>query len=138
MQVKKVVAAEWFLRFTILCKSFGRITSGHKLAIWSGTSGQNDDNESEGNEPQSPTYFPQTETNPESLVADDEDVVDVARDDEIHNETEVKGNENITSGKNELSKVNKAATEQRQDLKNIMKNRKDKKMAVNCRYLVRS
>ena len=41
------------------------------------TPGQNDDNESEGNEPQSPTYFPQTETKLESLVADgEEDLVD--------------------------------------------------------------
>ena len=62
------------------------------------------DNGSEGNEPESPTYFPQTETNPESLVADDqEDLVDVERDNEIHNETEDKGNENVTTGKKELS-----------------------------------
>ena len=89
-------------------------------------SGQNDDNESEENEPQSPAYFPQTETNPEILVADDqEDLVDVKRDNEIHNETEDEGNENVTTGKNELSKVNKAATERRQDVKNMMKNRKD-------------
>ena len=94
-----------------------------------GTSDQNNDNESEGNEPQSLTYFPQTKTNPESLVLDDqEDLADVERDDEIHNETENKGNENVTTGKNEVSKVNKAATERRQDVKNMLKNRKDKKM----------
>ena len=41
------------------------------------TPGQNDDNESEGNELQSPTCFPQTETKPEGLVADgQEDLVD--------------------------------------------------------------
>ena len=95
------------------------------------TSGQNRDNETEGNEPQSPTYFPQTETNPESLVADDqEDLVDVERDDKIHNETKDKGNENVRTGKSELSKVNKAATERRQDVKNMLKNRKDKEMAA--------
>ena len=87
------------------------------------TSGQNDNNESEGNEPQSLTYFPQTETSPESLVADDqEDLVYVERDNEIQNETEDKGNENVTTGKNELSKVNKAAAEWRQDVKNMLKN----------------
>ena len=65
-------------------------------------------------------------------VADDQvDIVDVKRDDEIHNETEYKGNEIVTTGKNELSKVNKAATEQRQDVKNMFKNRKDKEMAAN-------
>ena len=80
--------------------------------------------------PQSPTYFLQTKANPESSVADDqEDLVDVERDDEIHNETEDKGNENVTTGKNELSKVNKVATERRQDVKNVLKNRKDKKVA---------
>ena len=84
---------------------------------------QNDNNESEGNELQSLTYFQQTETNPESLVADNqEDLVDVERDDEIHNESEDKGNENVTTGKNELSKVSKAATERKQDVKNILKN----------------
>ena len=82
------------------------------------TSGQNDENESEGNEPQSPTYFPQTETNPEILVANDqEDLADVERDDEIHDETEDKGNENVATGKNELTKINKVATERRKDVK---------------------
>ena len=64
-------------------------------------SGQKEDHESEG----------QTETNLESSVADDkEDLADVERDDEIHNETEHKGNGNVRTGKNKLSKVNKAAT----------------------------
>ena len=95
------------------------------------TSGQNDDNESEENVPQSPTYFPQTEAYHESLVADDqEDLVDVKRDDEIHNETEDKGDENVTTGKNKPGKVNKVATERRQDVENILKNRKDKKLDV--------
>ena len=50
--------------------------------------------------------------NPESLVADDQDdLVDVERDNEIHNETEDKWNENVTTGKNQLSKLKKAATE---------------------------
>ena len=85
------------------------------------TSGLNDDNESEG----------QTETNLESLVADNqEDLVDVERNDEIHNGNEDKGNENVTTGKNQLSKVNKAATEWRQSVKNMLKNRRDKKMAA--------
>ena len=52
------------------------------------------------------------------------------RDDEIHNKTGDKGNENVTTGKNEFIKVNKAAAERRQDVKNILKNRKDNKMAV--------
>ena len=46
------------------------------------------------------------------------------------NETEDIGNENLTTGKKELSKVNKAATEQRQILKNMLKNGKDKEMAA--------
>ena len=62
------------------------------------------------------------------MLDDQEDLADVERDDEIHNETENKGNENVTTGKNEVSKVNKAATERRQDVKNMLKNRKDKKM----------
>ena len=37
------------------------------------------------------------------------------------NETEDIGNENLITGKKELSKVNKAATEQRQVLKNMLK-----------------
>ena len=37
------------------------------------------------------------------------------------NETEDIGNENLTTGKKELSKVNKAATEQMQVLKNMLK-----------------
>ena len=95
------------------------------------TSGQNDDNESEGNEPQSPTHFPQNETNPESLVADDQEgLVDVERNGEIHNETEDKRNKNVTTEKNELSKVSKTETERRQDVKNILKYGKDKKMAA--------
>lgn len=96
------------------------------------TSGQNDDNESEGNEMQSPTYFPQTETNPKRLVADDEeDLADVERDDETHSKTEDKGSEHVErTGKNELSKVNKAGTKRRQDVKNMLKNQKDKKMAA--------
>ena len=52
------------------------------------------------------------------------------RDDEIHNKSGDKGNENVTTGKNELIKVNKAAAERRQDVKNMLKNRKDNKMAV--------
>ena len=32
------------------------------------TSGRNNDKELQGNEPQSQTYFPQIETNPKSLV----------------------------------------------------------------------
>ena len=87
------------------------------------TPGQNNNNEPGGNEPQSPTYFLQTKANSESSVADDqEDLVDVERDDEIHNKTEDKGNENVTTGKNELSKVNKVAIERRQDVKNVLKN----------------
>ena len=77
------------------------------------TSGQNDDNELEGNELQSPTYFPQTETNFKNLVAGGQEDLDVERDNKILNETEDKGNENVTTGKNELSKVNKAVTERR-------------------------
>ena len=46
------------------------------------------------------------------------------------NETEDIGNENLTTGKKELSKVNKAATEQRQVLKNMLKIWKDKEMAA--------
>ena len=89
-----------------MCESLGRIGSGHKPVICSGYVWPNDDNESEGNEPQSPTYFPQTETNPKGSVAEDqEDLVDVERDNEIHNETEDKGNENIIIGKNKLIKV---------------------------------
>ena len=77
------------------------------------TCGQNDGNESEG----------LTEINPESLVADDqEDPVDVERDDEIPNGTEDKGNDNVTTEKSELSKVNKEATERTQDVKNMLKN----------------
>ena len=77
------------------------------------------------------TYFPPTETNIESLVAgDQEDFVDVERDSEIHNKTEDKGNENVTTAKNELSKANKAAVERRQDVKNILKKRKDKEISV--------
>ena len=95
------------------------------------TSGQNDNNESEGNEPQSPTHFPQNETNPESLVADDQEgLVDVEGNGEIHNETEDKRNKNVTTGKNELGKVSKTETERRQDVKNILKYGKDKKMAA--------
>ena len=89
------------------------------------------DNDSEGNAPQSLTYFPQTETNIESLVAgDQEEFVDVERDGEIHNKSEDKGNENVTTAKNELSKANKAVIERRQDVKNILKNRKDKEIGV--------
>ena len=126
-----------------MCESLERIASGHKPVIWSGYIWPNNDNELEGNEPQSPTCFPQTETNPKSLAADDqEDFVDVERDDEIHNETEDKGHENVTTGKNESSKINKAATERRQEVKNMLRNRKYKKMAAKlstevsfCRYL---
>ena len=64
------------------------------------------------------------------MADDQEDSVDVERDYEIHNETEDKGNENVTTGKNELSKVNKPAIERRQNVKNMLENRKDKKMAV--------
>ena len=89
------------------------------------------DYDSEGNASQSLTYFPPTETNIESLVAgDQEDFVDVERDGEIHNKTEDKGNENVTTAKNELSKANKVAVERRQDVKNILKNRKDKEISV--------
>ena len=77
------------------------------------TSGQNDDNESEGNELQSPTYFRQTETNFKNLLAGGQEDLDVERDNKILNETEDKGNENVTTGKNELSKVNKAVTKRR-------------------------
>ena len=113
-----------------MCEYLGWIASSHN-PYGVDTSGQNNNNESGGNEPQSPTYFLQTKANPESSVADDqEDLVDVERDDEIHNETEDKGNENVTTGKNKLSKVNKVATERRQDVKNVLKNRKDKKVAA--------
>ena len=64
------------------------------------------------------------------MADNQEDLVDVERDNEIHNETEDKRNENVTTRKDELSKVNKAATERRQDVKNMLKNRKDKKMAA--------
>ena len=64
------------------------------------------------------------------MADDQEDLVDVERDDKIHNETKDKGNENVRTGKSELSKVNKAATERRQDVKNMLKNRKDKEMAA--------
>ena len=102
------------------------------LSFGVGTSGQNNDNELEGNESQSPTYFPQTETNPKCLAADkQEDFVVVERDDEIHNETKDKGNENVTTGKNKLSKVNKAATERKPDVKNMLKNQKGKKIDAN-------
>ena len=37
------------------------------------------------------------------MADDQEDLVDVERDNEIHNETEDKGNENVTTGKKELS-----------------------------------
>ena len=59
-----------------------------------------------------------------------EDLVDIERDDEIRNETEDKGNESVTTVKKELSKVNKAAAERRQDVKKMLKNGKDKKMAA--------
>ena len=36
----------------------------------------------------------------------------------------------MTTGKNELSRVNKAATKRRKDVKNMLKHRKDKKMAT--------
>ena len=49
------------------------------------------------------------------------------------NETEDIGNENLTTGKKELSKVNKAATEQMQVLKNMLKIWKDKEMAAKLR-----
>ena len=39
------------------------------------------------------------------MAEDQEDLVDLERDNEIHNETEDKGNENITIGKNKLIKV---------------------------------
>ena len=121
---KKIDDGRVVFMFHDLCANlWGGSPAATSLPFGVDTSGQNDDNKSEGNEPQSPTYYPQTETNPESLVADDqEDLVDVERDDEIHNETEDKRNGNITTGKNELSKVNKAATERRQDVKNLLKN----------------
>ena len=56
------------------------------------------------------------------MADDQEDPVDVERDDEIPNGTEDKGNENVTTEKSELSKVNKEATERRQDVKNMLKN----------------
>ena len=117
--------------FYDLCANLWRGSSAvTNLPFGVDKSGQNDGNETEGNEPQSATYFRQTETNLESLVADDqEDLADVERDDEIHNETKDKGNENVTTGKNELSKVNKAPTERRQDEKYV-ENQKNKEMAV--------
>ena len=39
------------------------------------------------------------------MAEDQEDLVDLERDNEIHNETEDKGNENIIIGKNKLIKV---------------------------------
>ena len=101
-----------FTFYDLCANLWGGLPAVTSLPFGVDTSSQNDDNESEGNQPQSPTYFPQTETNLESLVADDqEDLADVEKDDEIHNETEDKGNENVKTGKNELRKVNKAATE---------------------------
>ena len=110
------------LTFYNLCANlWGGLSAATSLPFGVDTSGLNDDNESEG----------QTETNLESLVADNqEDLFDVERNDEIHNGNEDKGNENVTTGKNELSKVNKAATEWRQSVKNMLKNRTDKKMAA--------
>ena len=109
------------LTFYNLCANlWGGLSAATSLPFRVDTSGLNDDNESEG----------QTETNLESLVADNqEDPVDVERNDEIHNGSEDKGNENVTTGKNEHSKVNKAVTEWRQSVKNMLKNRRDKKMA---------
>ena len=73
-----------FTFYDLCANLWGGLPAVTSLPFRVDTFGQNDDNESEGNEPQSPTYFPQTETNPESLVADDqEDLADVERDDEI-------------------------------------------------------
>ena len=73
-----------FTFYDLCVNLWGGLPAVTSLPFRVDTFGQNDDNESEGNEPQSPTYFPQTENNPESLVADDqEDLVDVERDDEI-------------------------------------------------------
>lgn len=93
------------------------------------TSGQNDNDESEEDEPLSPTYSPQTEASRENLLSDEqEESIDVERD-ETHSDAEIKQNENVTSGKDELKKINKAATEGRHEVKNMLKNRKNKKMA---------
>ena len=93
------------------------------------TSGQNDSDESEENEPLSPTYSPQTEISRESLLADEqEESIDVERD-EARSDAENKRNEDVTCGKDELKKINKAATECRREMTNVFKSRKDKKMA---------
>ena len=111
---------EWFLRFTIFLRIFWedrqRSQACHlewiRLAKTS----------------------TMTETHLESLVADgQEDLVDIERDDEIHNETEDKGNESVTTVKKELSQVNKAAAERKQNVKNMLNNGKDKKMAAKLR-----
>ena len=129
---KKSGGGRMFFTFYDRCANlWGGSPAVTSLPFGVDTSGQNDDNKSEGNELQSPAYFPQTKTNPETLVADDqEDLVDVERDDEIHNETEDNRNENVTTGKNELCKVNKAATALRQYVKNMLKNQKDRKMTT--------
>ena len=99
MQVKKSGGSRVVFTFYDLCANLWRGSPAvTNLPFGVDTCGQNDDNESEG----------LTETNPESLVADDqEDLVDVERDDEIPNRTEDKGNENVATEKSELSKVKK-------------------------------
>jgi len=93
------------------------------------TSGQNDNDESEEDEPLSPTYSPQTEISRESSLADEqEESIGVERD-EARSDAENKRNEDVTSGKDKLEKINKAATERRHEVTNMLKNRKDKKMA---------
>ena len=125
MQVKKVVVVEWFYVLR---------SCSHKPAIWNRQVWWKQRQGIGRKWSAISTYFPQTEINqinPARLVANNQDYLfDVERDNEIHNETESKWNINVTTGRSELSQVNKAATERRNDVKNMLKNRKDKKVAV--------
>ena len=91
------------------------------------TSGQGNSFESD-DESLSPSYFPQ-ETSQESILTTEAqgEPIDV----EYNEEQGQDKNDRKTTGRdNDLSKLNTAATERRQEVTNMLRNRKDKKMAT--------